>query len=698
MYLFKKCEIKHQTKNRVRIVYESLTLFNIGSLKRYLLLSDEILEVRVNRDSKSIVIYFDAYATDSKSVVEILKNIDALKFSEISNGTSTKSEDEKIQSAIPLLRASSMVAGSLFLSPSLNMPLSLLACYPALSLGARNLFSSGVTSEVLEAMAISISLYRRDFVAANMTNFLIELGLAIEESIERKSDDMLQSLLVPKIDRVWVERDGEEIEIDSNSVVVGDKVVVGSGSTISVDGTILSGEALVNEASMTGESALVRKIRGDRAISGTIVEEGRISIWAEHVGKQSATYRISEYVKSSLENKSNMQLDASKLADKLVPITLGLGAFTYLASRDLSRVAAVFQADYSCSLKLATPVAFKSSMYKAGVSKILIKGADVLERLSSVDVVVFDKTGTLTTGDLEVKSVYSLNSEWDSSKVLSLAASIEEHYFHPVAQAVVKAASECENCNHFNHSEVDFIVAHGVSAMVGDKKVVIGSRHFLEDDEKICFKGQDEFIDREYKDGSTLLYIGYDGELLGVIVLRDSLREESEKCIKKLRELGVKEIIMLSGDYKERAKELSEKLNIDRYYAELLPHQKAEIVDELKSEGKKIAFVGDGINDAPALSSAHVGVAMQKGADIARVSADIALLEDSLYRVAEAKDIANKTTKLVDDNYNITIGANSVILILAALGVLSPIATSIFHNGTTIGVLAKALGGIEIEN
>ena len=446
---------------------------------------------------------------------------------------------------------------------------------------------------------------------------------------------------------------------------------------------------------MTGEAEPVKKERGDRVMSGTVVEDGRIKIWAESIAAESATARIKSYIQSSLNEKSSVGLKATRLADKLVPVTLSLAGVSYLLSRDMTRVASVLQADYSCALKLATPVAFKSSISKAGRNGVLIKGAKSIEALASADTFVFDKTGTLTHGSLSVVKVHSFKKEFSEAQLLNLTASAEEHYFHPVAEAIVKAAREI-GFHHIHHDEVEFIVAHGVKTYVGGKEVVIGSRHFLEDDEQISFSKHEEIIKNEVNSGLTLLYVGYDKELLGIIAMRDTMRENAAQTLAKLRKLGVKELIMLTGDVQSKADQVASELGIDRVYANCLPTDKAGIIEQLKAEGKKVAFIGDGINDAPSLTKAHVGISMQKGADIAKATADISLLKDDIGSVAVAKDIANKTMRLINTNFNATVGINSLILAGATFGLFNPIATAVLHNGTTIGLLANSMKGVKI--
>ncbi|MDD5328515.1 MAG: heavy metal translocating P-type ATPase [Sulfuricella sp.] len=641
--------------------------------------------VRFNSAACSLVVEHDPALTDAERLRAGMLALESAPAAEARHPTGRRELAAVAASGALLLSSSSLPA-------ALQLPATLAAAAPILGEALDDLRREGITSHVLEALAVGISAARGDFTAANTTVFMLALGEYLEHSIARRSDDLLKSLLRPATGLVWVERDGVECQIDAGEVVVGDTVIVGAGATIPVDGTVLGGEAMVNEASMTGESLAVGRSRGDPALSGTVVEEGRLRIYAEHVGRHTATARIADYVEHSLASKSAAQLDASRLADRLVPVVLGLAGGAFALTGDWRRAAAVLQADYSCSLKLATPVAFKSAMHRAGKAGILVKGADVLERLAQADTFVFDKTGTLTAGTLEVTDSIAFDPAFDADGLICLAASVEEHYFHPLALAVVEAARmRCGR--HFDHKEVEFIAAHGVASVIDGKRVVVGSRHFVEEDEGIAVAPHRKRIDALYRQGRTLLYIGYGGSLLGVIALRDRLREASAGTIARLRELGVKRILMLTGDHHDRAAELAQQLGLDGFHAELLPEQKADIVRRLSGEGARIAFVGDGINDAPALAGAHVGIAMQRGADIARLTSDIALLEDDIALIADARALAIATLKKVDGNFRLTVGINTAILAAAASGRLAPATASILHNGSTIAILIRALLG-----
>lgn len=643
-------------------------------------------QVRINPAARSLVIDFDPAVTNGEQLGKALLALSILPGKPAAADHPGKEFGTVLASGALLLTSSR-------LPPGLQMPMTLAASIPLYRHALENLPTEGINSHVLEALAVAISTGSRDYVAANTTVFMLALGEYLENSIARRSDDMLKKLLRPDTGLVWVEFEGIEQQIEADKVCTGDTVIVGAGATIPVDGTVLGGEALVNEAAMTGESVPVNRTRGDAVLSGTVVEEGRLRIYAEHVGQKTAAARIADYVEQSLTAKSRAQLGAAKLADQLVPGVLGLAGASWLLTGDWRRAAAVLQADYSCALKLATPVAFKSAMFRAGKQGVLIKGADVLERLAEADTFVFDKTGTLTTGKLAVTDSVAFDAHYTAKDLIDLAASVEEHYFHPLALAVVDAARKNQG-RHFDHKEVEFIAAHGVASVIDGQRIVVGSRHFVQDDEGVSISvAQKKRIDRLFQAGKTLLYIAYGGRLIGVIALKDEVRANAAATLTRLRALGAKRIIMLTGDHQDRAAELAKQLGLDDFHAELLPEQKAKLVARMKEAGAQIAFIGDGINDAPALAGAHVGIAMQQGADIARLTSDIALLEDDIERVADAKQLANATLRLIDRNFKLTVGANSAILGAAALGQMTPVAASVAHNGTTIAILLNALRG-----
>lgn len=678
-----KISIASKIGNRIRFICDDLNeLSDERRLEADILKFDEITSVRVNKAAKSIIV------THNSSLNTLLKRLQSIEIKQLKNKKEEPSKTE-IYKSIAILVLSALNNNAKF-----NKLASLYGSINLLKAGSYELFSEGLTSKTLEALAVGVSLARGDYGAANGTNLLLNLGEYIEESTVHKSDDLIKELAKPSIKEAWIEikKDGknELVLVNTNDIKKGDIVVVSTGESIAIDGYIVEGSASINQVSMTGEAEPIKKERGDLVMSGTIVEEGRIKIWAELIGEETTTNRIKKYIQSSLNEKSNIGLKATKLANKLVPVTLGLAGLSYLINKNTMSMASVLQADYSCALKLATPVAFKTSISICGRDGILIKGAKAIEALSAADTFVFDKTGTLTYGNLSVSEIYSFDENISPNELLNLSASAEEHYFHPVAEAIVKAARQ-RGFHHIHHEEVEFIVAHGVKTTVKGKEVIIGSRHFLEDDEMVDFRAYKDRLDILENSGLALLYIAYDKKLIGVIALKDEIRANARDCISKLKEYGVKEIIMLSGDIKSKAEEVAKNLGIDRVFANCLPTDKAKIIENLRNSGKKVAFIGDGINDAPSLVKANVGISMSKGADIAKASADISLLKDDICSVAKVKLIANKTMDKINTNFKATVGINSAILLGATLGKLNPIQTAVLHNGTTIALLLNSL-------
>lgn len=678
-----RISIASKIGNRIRFICDDLNrLSDERGLEADILKFDEITNVRVNKAAKSIIV------THNSSLNVILRRLQSIEIKKLKNKKEEPSKAE-IYKSIAILVFSALNNNAKF-----NKLASLYGSINLLKAGSYELFSEGLTSKTLEALAVGVSLARGDYGAANGTNLLLNLGEYIEESTVHKSDDLIKELAKPSIKEAWIEikKDGknELVLVNTNDIKKGDIVVVSTGESIAIDGYIVEGSASINQVSMTGEAQPVKKERGDLVMSGTIVEEGRIKIWAELIGDETTTNRIKKYIQSSLNEKSNIGLKATKLANKLVPVTLGLAGLSYLINKNTMSMASVLQADYSCALKLATPVAFKTSISRCGRDGILIKGAKAIEALSAADTFVFDKTGTLTYGNLSVSEIYSFDENISPNELLNLSASAEEHYFHPVAEAIVKAARQ-RGFHHIHHEEVEFIVAHGVKTTVKGKEVIIGSRHFLEDDEMVDFRAHKDRLDVLENSGPALLYIAYDKKLIGVIALKDEIRANAKDCISKLKEYGVKEIIMLSGDIKSKAEEVAKNLGIDRVFANCLPTDKAKIIENLRNSGKKVAFIGDGINDAPSLVKANVGISMSKGADIAKASADISLLKDDICSVAKVKLIANKTMDKINANFKATVGINSAILLGATLGKLNPIQTAVLHNGTTIALLLNSL-------
>ncbi|MGD9659590.1 MAG: heavy metal translocating P-type ATPase, partial [Methylocystis sp.] len=467
-------------------------------------------------------------------------------------------------------------------------------------------------------------------------------------------------------------------------------VVVGTGETIPIDGRAVAGAAYVDQSTLTGESLPRPRNVGDEALAGGVLTDGRLVIEAERVGQATTTGRITRYIQEALDRPADIQTVSSVFADRRVGITLATAAGVFAVTRDWRRIESVFMVDYSCAVKLGTPIAIKSAMYRAAQEGCLVKSGTAMETLAGVDTIVFDKTGTLTHNALEVTDICPIEPSIDEERAAAMVASLGEHTTHPIARAIVRLAQE-RRLAHIPHEEVNFIIGHGVEAQVDGRCIRFGSRHYLEDDEHISFADSRKMVRALQEEGKSLLYVAADERPLAVFALRDRLRPESANTLEQLRRLGVKRLVMITGDHRAPALAFAETLGIDAVHYEQHPEDKATIIAALKQEGRRVAYIGDGVNDGPALMAADVGISMPRAADIARATADIVLLEDRLDSVAAMLDIAQQGMRLIHSNFQIAVGVNSAILAAAALGRLSPLAAATLHNGTTIAVLIRAL-------
>jgi heavy metal translocating P-type ATPase len=498
--------------------------------------------------------------------------------------------------------------------------------------------------------------------------------------------------LRPQVEHVWLDRRGEEIRVPLSQVVAGDMVICGPGDLIPVDGTVAEGEASVNQSSITGESVSVHLHPGKSALSGSVVEEGRLKIRAELVGAETSMARITRYLENSLRHKSDSQTHSAELADRLVPATLALGVLLFLLTGDIGRAAAVLTVDYSCAIKLANPVAVKTAMYDAAHKGVLVKGAQALDALAEVDTLVFDKTGTLTRGVLNVTDIVPITA-LTADELLELAAGAEQHYAHPVAHAVLREA-EARGLSLPAMSNVDYIVAHGVSAYVDDARVLVGSQHFLEEDEQIDCSPVHALADRLRRQGKNILYVSRCGVLEGVIAFRDDLRAEVEGVLREVKRAGIHRIIVLTGDHRDTARAVVGPLGaIDELHYDMCPEDKSRIVKELKEAGHTVAFIGDGVNDAPALITAQVGICMPGGSDLAKEAAMVILLEDDLKALLTARQVANTSRRVIENCFRSAVGFNSVVLLMATLGLIPPVTSALLHNLSTVGILGYAALG-----
>lgn len=552
-------------------------------------------------------------------------------------------------------------------------------------LGLKSLWHRRLDVPVLDASAITAAMLQNDISTAGSVMLLLRIGELLEEWTYKKSVHDLADNMSLHIDTVWKVVDGTEVEVSLNDVKAGDLVSVKMGSTIPLDGEVASGDAMVNQASMTGESMPVHKTPGLTVYAGTVVEDGEIVVKVKGGAGSNRYDRIVKMIEDSESFKSNLESRASHLADKLVPWCLGGTLLTYLITRNLTRAMSILMVDFSCALKLSMPLAVLSAMRECSTHKITVKGGKFLEAVAQADTIVFDKTGTLTLAKPKVADVLCFNG-YDRATVLRYAACLEEHFPHSVANAIVRQAAD-EGLTHDEmHSKVEYIVAHGIASMVDGKRIVIGSGHFIFDDEKCVIPEGEEALYESRPEEYSHIYMALDGKLVAIICIQDPLRPEAPQVLKNLRKAGFKNLVMMTGDSERTAAAVAAKIGVDKFFAEVLPEDKARFVKEAKANGHRVVMVGDGINDSPALSEADAGVAIAEGADIAREIADITISAHDLQQLVVLKEISTLLMKRVQFNYDFVITFNAGLIGLGVMGILPPATTALLHNGSTIAI------------
>lgn len=687
--------IVHEVPGRIRLRIPTLGRSGCEAawMEAWMDAAAAVTEARANPVARSLVLHYTGGAAARAALLHRLQAFTPERIDGLADDCGREA------AAAPMVTTLLTLAALPFLTPPMQMLLTLVNLGSTLAKGAETLLRKGVKVEVLDAVAVGLAAASGKPYTANITDLLLDLGEYLEQRTARQSDRLLRRLLRPDPAMAWVERDGELTQVAGDQVRAGELVVIGPGETVPVDGHVHAGTALVNQSTVTGEDLPVRKEPPARVIAGSVLVEGRLRVTATRVGAETTTARVARFIQESLDRGADTQRLADELADKRVYLTLGTGAAVYALTRDLTRLQSVFLVDYACALKLGTPVAFKSGMVRAADHGVLMKGGDAIERLAGVDTLVFDKTGTLTHSDLMVTDVHVFANDLGvtEQQLLALVASVEEHASHPVAAAVVEAARE-RDLAHISHGEVDYLVAHGLSADVdAGGRVIVGSRHYLEEHMDIGFAAHQTLVARLQEAGKILLYVGSHRGPLGVIALRDTLRADAAATVARLRTLGIRQVLMITGDRREKAAALAAELGLDAFHAQVEPEEKAQIVEALRADGHRVGFVGDGVNDGPALSVADVGIAMPRGADIARATADVVLLDDHLAAIADAREIAGKTMRLIRGNFTAASTINTGILGGAVLGWLSPVASALLHNGATIAVLLNALKGVSVE-
>ena len=673
---------------RVHVCNKRMTLHRADVLEAYLNHQDSIQKATVYERTGDVVL---TYTGSRKAAVALLA---AYQFDNAELDVLVTSQDSRKINEEYQGKMFNLVAGhfarKLFLPAPIRAAYTLWRSIAFVWKGVRCLLQRKLEVEVLDALSISASILRGDFNTASSVMFLLNLGSLLEEWTRKKSLDDLARSMALNVDKVWVRAEGGEVLVPLTKVHTGDEIVVRSGNMIPLDGTVVEGEAMVNQAALTGESMPVRKIEGSTVYAGTVVEEGECVFVAKAEGGANRYDKIVSMIEESEKLKSSTENRALQLADRLVPWCLAGTVATYALTRNVTRAISILMVDFSCALKLSMPLAVLSAMRECGNYHITVKGGKYLEALAKADTIVFDKTGTLTRATPQVVQVIPF-SGCEEREVLQLAACLEEHFPHSMANAVVRAAKERGISHEEMHSEVEYIVAHGIASRVGGQRVVIGSHHFVFEDEKCIVPAAEQAkfdaLDPQY----SHLYMAASGQLVGVICIADPLRPEAASVLRQLRRLGITNTVMMTGDSDRTANAIAKQVGVDHYFAEVLPEDKANFVQKAKAEGHTVVMIGDGINDSPALSAADIGIAINSGAAIAREIADVTIKADSLEELVILKSIANSLQHRVSANYRFVLTFNSTLIVLGAMGILQPATSAMLHNLSTIGISLKSM-------
>ena len=549
--------------------------------------------------------------------------------------------------------------------------------------GVRTLAKCRIEVPVLDATAIGVSMLRGDFSTASSVMFLLGFGEILEDWTHKKSVDDLARSMSLNVSKVWLITENSEVQVGTDEIKPGDRVRIHMGTVIPFDGIVTEGEAMVNEASLTGESMPVAKHESSYVYAGTVMEEGELTIRVKETSGSTKFEKIVTMIEETEKLKSAVESKAEHLADRLVPYTLAGTALTYALTRNVTKALSILMVDFSCALKLAMPISVLAAIREANAHHITVKGGRFLEAVAEADTIVFDKTGTLTKAQPTVVDVVSFNGD-SKENLLRLAACMEEHFPHSMAKAVMDAAKERGLTHEEMHSKVEYIVAHGISTMVDGRKAIIGSHHFVFEDEKCTIPVGKEELFRNLPEEYSHLYLGIEGKLAAVICIEDPLRPEAPEVVKALRKAGFTQIVMMTGDSDRTAKAIAARVGVDKYYSEVLPEDKAKFVEEAKAQGRKVLMVGDGINDSPALSAADVGIAISDGAELAREIADITIGADDLSVMVTLKEISNGLMDKIHKNYRRIVGINGSLIALGVTGVIQPTMSALLHNTSTL--------------
>lgn len=686
-----KFQILHENKKRIRIhvIQKSgMTYTQADTLLYYLHSQKNITFSKVYDRTGDAVIQ---YAGSRSDVISLLRKFH-YEDVEVPTGlieSSSRELNNSYQEKL-IMRVAFRYLRKCFLPQPLRMAFIGYKAVRYIWEGIKCLGKGKIEVPVLDATAIGVSVLRGDFDTADSIMFMLGIGELLEDWTHKKSVADLAQTMSLNISKVWLLSDGQQVLVPSNEIKEGDQVVVHMGNVIPFDGVVISGNATVNQASLTGEPIPVEKMEEASVYAGTVIEEGELTIEVKSVGGNSRYEKIVTMIEESEKLKSGAESKASHLADKLVPYSLGATALTYLLTRNVTKALSILMVDYSCALKLAMPISVLSAIREASMFDVTVKGGKYLEAVADADTIIFDKTGTLTKATPTVVDVISFNG-MESDELLRIAACLEEHFPHSIANAVVDSAEKKNLLHDEMHTKVDYIVAHGIASTISGERAVIGSYHFVFEDENcVVPEGKQEILDQLPPEYSHL-YLGIKGELAAVICIEDPIREEATAVVNSLRKCGISKVVMMTGDSERTAKAVAAKVGVDEYYSEVLPEDKARYVTDEIQQGRKVIMIGDGINDSPALSAASVGIAISDGAEIAREIADITIGADDLYNVVTLKVLSNCLMERIRKNYRTIIGFNSMLIVLGVLGIIQPTTSALLHNTSTLYIGVKSM-------
>ncbi len=688
-----KFVVKHEIKGRIRVHFcqKRMTFEEADTLQYYLDSQEMITSSKVQERTQDATI---CYTGEKSAVIALLRSfhyekVDVPDVYRQNSGRETNREYwDKLVTKVVV-----HYGNKLFLPMPIRTVITGVKSVKYIYQGIHTLLQRKIEVPVLDATAIGVSMFRGDISTAGSVMFLLGIGEILEEWTHKKSVDDLARSMSLNISRVWLCNDGQEMLVPTTKIQTGDLVRVHMGNMVPFDGTVAEGEAMVNQASLTGESEPVRKYIESTVYAGTVVEEGELTIRVKETNGASKFDKIVTMIEESEKLKSGLESKAEHLADRLVPYTLLGTGITYLLTRNITKAISVLMVDFSCALKLAMPISVLSAIREASNYHVTVKGGRYLEAMAEADTIVFDKTGTLTKAQPTVKQVVAFNG-MSENELLRIAACLEEHFPHSMAKAVVQAAIDRHLVHEELHSKVEYIVAHGISSKINDKKVVIGSYHFVFEDEKCAVPdGMMEAFDKLPSECSHL-FMAIDHELAAVICIEDPLREEAASVVRKLKETGISKVVMMTGDSDRTAKAIAARVGVDEYYSEVLPEDKASFVEEEKKAGRKVIMIGDGINDSPALSAADIGIAISDGAEIAREIADITVGADSLNELVTLKLISDGLMKRIHKNYRFIVGFNTGLIVLGVAGILQPATSALLHNTSTLMIGLKSMQDI----